>query len=281
MAMDERGLGKIIQSARQKAGLTQQQLCQHANLSFSTLTKIERGAIKSPSIFTIQSIAGALGLSLDELLGKPKPVKTYKKTKSGVGFIFFDVNDCLIHYYQRAFPKIADLTGTPSDIVETAYWHDNNAACRGDMTMDEYNAKLAQRLGVEGINWADYYMEAIEPVEEIQEVLKWAAENYRIGLISNIMPGFLPTLRRNKVLPDLPYEVIIDSSEVHHLKPEPEIYQIAQEKTGCQPSEILLIDDSRPNLAAAEQQGWNVLSVSDARAAESAERIRQVLEPAA
>lgn len=278
--MDERGLGQTIQSARQKAGLTQQQLCQHANISFSTLTKIERGAIKSPSIFTIQSIAAAIGLSLDELLGKPKPIKTFKKTKSGISFIFFDVNDCLVHYYQRAFPKLAELTGTPSDIVETAYWHDNNAACRGDMTMDEYNAKLAQRLGIDTVDWASYYMEAIEPVEEIQEVLKWAAENYRVGLISNIMPGFLSALRRNKVIPDLPYEVIIDSSEVHHLKPEAEIYQIAQEKAGCQPSEILLIDDSRPNLAAAEQQGWRVLSVNDSRAAESAERIRQVLEPA-
>jgi transcriptional regulator with XRE-family HTH domain len=63
MAMDEKGLGKQLQSARQKAGLTQQQLCHKANLSFSTLTKIERGAIKSPSIFTIQSIASALGIS--------------------------------------------------------------------------------------------------------------------------------------------------------------------------------------------------------------------------
>ena len=66
--MDEKGLGQKLQEARQKAGLTQQQLCHQANLSFSTLTKIERGAIKSPSIFTVQSIAGALGVGLDELV---------------------------------------------------------------------------------------------------------------------------------------------------------------------------------------------------------------------
>src|SRR5580698_7200796 len=101
MAMDERGLGKRLQTARQTAGLTQQQLCQRANLSFSTLTKIERGAIKAPSIFTVQAIAGALGTRLDELVGaSPALPRQLSKTKSGVSFVYFDVNGCLIHFYQ-------------------------------------------------------------------------------------------------------------------------------------------------------------------------------------
>ena len=45
--MNEKGLGHRLQQARQAAGLTQQALCQKAGLSYSTLTKIERGAIKS------------------------------------------------------------------------------------------------------------------------------------------------------------------------------------------------------------------------------------------
>ena len=66
--MDEHGLGKLVQEARQNAGLTQPQLCQKANISFSTLTKIERGAIKTPSVFTVHAIANALNLSIDALL---------------------------------------------------------------------------------------------------------------------------------------------------------------------------------------------------------------------
>src|ERR1700746_2606347 len=98
--MDEKSLGKRLQVARQAAGLTQQQLCQKANLSFSTLTKIERGAIKAPSIFTVQAIAGALGSSLDVLVGsggRPvTPNRTLQQTKSGVRFVYFDVNGCLV-----------------------------------------------------------------------------------------------------------------------------------------------------------------------------------------
>ena len=79
MAMDEKGLGKRLQGARRAAGLTQQELCHKAGLSYSTLTKIERGAIKAPSIFTIQSIAGALETTLDELLGGISSVQTANK----------------------------------------------------------------------------------------------------------------------------------------------------------------------------------------------------------
>ena len=88
--MDEVGLGKQLQALRTKAGLTQQALCQLADISYSTLAKIERGAIKSPSIFTIQKIAEALGESLDILLGLQTnslnlpPIKPKKISKLGV-----------------------------------------------------------------------------------------------------------------------------------------------------------------------------------------------------
>src|SRR5665213_3138546 len=104
MAMDEKGLGARLQAARQAAGLTQQALCQKANLSYSTLAKIERGAIKSPSIFTIQSIADALGTSLDNLIGKSDagsstlPPKVRKYSKSGIRFVYFDINGCLVRF---------------------------------------------------------------------------------------------------------------------------------------------------------------------------------------
>ena len=55
--MDEQSLGRHLQTARMAAGLTQQELCQQAQISYSTLAKIERGAIKSPSVFTIQRLA--------------------------------------------------------------------------------------------------------------------------------------------------------------------------------------------------------------------------------
>src|SRR5215469_10461684 len=121
-ALDEKSLGKRLQAARQAAGLTQQNLCQKANLSYSTLAKIERGAIKSPSIFTILAIANVLGITLDELLGGVAggtvAQRPTEKTKSGVSFVYFDVNGCLIRGYQRAFTLLAEASGALPDVVE-------------------------------------------------------------------------------------------------------------------------------------------------------------------
>lgn len=282
MAMDEKGLGRRLQAVRVQAGLTQQALCHKANLSYSTLTKIERGAIKAPSIFTIQNIAAALGIGLDELMAGAVPALAAKKqrSKSGVSFVYFDINGCLVRFFHRAFTRLAEVSGAPADVIETTFWHYNDDVCRGDMTMDEFNAAFADALGVEKVDWEQYYLEAIEPIEEMHEVVRWAAESYRVGLLTNIMPGFVDIMLKQGILPNVRYDVIIDSSVVKAIKPETKIYEIATEKAGVAPSEILFVDDSRTNLMAAEKHGWHVLWFDDYRPTESIARIKDSLEPA-
>ncbi len=275
-------MGKRLQQARQGAGLTQQQLCQKANLSFSTLTKIERGAIKSPSIFTIQAIAGAVGSSLDELVGESpvRPSRHLSKTKSGASFIYFDMNGCLVHFFQAAFTALAADTGAPADSVEAVYWHYNDEVCRGTMQLSDFNVELAKRLGVKTVDWQNYYLKAVEPIKEMHEVITWAAKHYRIGLLTNTMPGFVGAMREQGLIPDISYDVIIDSSEVDAIKPEARMYDTAAERAGCPPEEIMLIDDSRVNLMAAERLGWHVMWFDDAQPGKSADAVRQALEPA-
>lgn len=283
MAMDEKSMGRQLQSMRLGANLTQQQLCQKANISFSTLTKIERGAIKSPSIFTVLAIANAVGVGLDELIGNRSggaPGRILKKTKSGNSFIYFDVNGCLVHFYQRAFAKLAESTGAPSDMVETAFWHYNDEVCKGTLSISEFNAKLAKKIGVDSVRWQDFYLENVEPIAKMQETLKWASERYRVGLLTNIMPGLLSAMRKNEQLPNIHYDAIVDSSEVSAVKPEPEIFEIAREKAGVPANQILLIDDSRVNLMAAEKQGWHTLWFDDSRVEESVKRVLSALQPA-
>ena len=280
--MDEKGLGRRVQEARIAAGLTQQALCHKAGLSYSTLTKIERGAIKSPSIFTIQSIAASLEIGLDELMGTDvmakKSAARKQRSKSGISFVYFDINGCLVRFYHRAFTRLAEVTGSSADIIETTFWHYNDEVCRGDMSMDDFNRAFADALGIERINWIDYYLEAADPIEDMHELVAWAAEHYRIGLLTNIMPGFIDVMRRRGMLPDVSYDVIVDSSVVGSIKPEARIYEIATQKAGCPSSEILLIDDARTNLMAAEKQGWHVLWFDDYRPDESIARIRDSLE---
>ncbi len=288
MAMDEKRLGQWLQTARLRAHLTQQALCQKAGLSYSTLTKIERGAIKSPSIFTIQSIASALGVGLDELMGvaesdrgHPASQVTKHHSKSGVSFVYFDINGCLVRFYHRAFTRLAVETGVSPDIIETAFWHYNDQVCRGEMDMVSFNRKLSDALGLEEpLDWLAYYLDAIEAIPVMHELVTWAAGQYRVGLLTNIMPGFVEVMIKRGLLPDVQYDAIIDSSVVGAIKPESKIYTVAIEKAHCPAAEILLVDDSRVNLMAAEKHGWHVLWFDDYRPDESVKRVRSALEVA-
>jgi FMN phosphatase YigB (HAD superfamily)/DNA-binding Xre family transcriptional regulator len=279
--MDEKGLGKRLQDARRHSGLTQQQLCQKAGLSYSTLAKIERGAIKSPSIFTIANIASALDTGLDALLGiaSPSALPTKRTSKSGVKFVYFDVNGCLVRFAHRGFTRLSEENHVPIDVIETVFWEYDDMVCRGDKTLDELNTILAETLHTL-VDWKKNYLEAVEPLPGIGELVHWTREHYYTGLMTNTMPGFVEAMRERGLIPAIDFDAIVDSSQVHALKPEPRIYEAAEEMSGVSPGEILLIDDSRANLVASKHRGWHTIWFDYYRPDETIASIRQALEPA-
>jgi FMN phosphatase YigB (HAD superfamily) len=272
--VDELVLGKRLQAARKAAGMTQQELCHVAGISYSTLTKIERGAIKAPSVFTVKSLADAFGKSLDELVGG-RPVK--RGSPSGIKFIYFDLNDCLVQPRSKGFAMLAADSGQPIDVVESVFWRYDGKVCRGDMTLDELNTIWAERLGIL-VDWKKYYMSGIEKMPGMDALVEWAAKEYHIGVLSNSMPDFIPAMEAAGMLPDVKFDVIIDSSEVRALKPEPKIFEIATRMAGVEPHEIMLIDDNRSNLMAAEDAGWRAIQFDNYQPELSIENIKSALE---
>ena len=61
-------IGKNIRKIRQQQKLSQERLARLTDISLNTLTKIESGFTKRPSIQTIHKIAKSLGVSLDKLV---------------------------------------------------------------------------------------------------------------------------------------------------------------------------------------------------------------------
>lgn len=279
--MDEKKLGRIVQEARRARGMTQQVLCQKSGLSYSTLAKIERGAIKSPSIFTIQTIANTLGTGLDELM-MDVPIKRHmrmkKVSKSGVKFVFFDMNGCLVRSGSRAAAVLSQESGVAADVIETTFWQYNDDVCKGDVSVAELNQALSAKLGME-VDWLKFYLAAVEATPGVSELIHWVAANYRIGILTNTMPDLVSPMRANGTLPAVDYDVIIDSSEVHAIKPDPRIYEIAAERAGVNPSEILLVDDDRPNLVAAGKMGWHTMSFDAFHPEESIISVSTALDP--
>ena len=61
-------IGENIKKARNKLGLTQDDLVTKSDLKHTTLTKIESNVVVKPSVQTVAKIAKALGIQMEELL---------------------------------------------------------------------------------------------------------------------------------------------------------------------------------------------------------------------
>ena len=64
--------GKIIseniKKMRAKLDLTQDDLAKKADVKYTTLMKVESGAVNKPSVQTMAKIAKALGVSIEDLI---------------------------------------------------------------------------------------------------------------------------------------------------------------------------------------------------------------------
>jgi XRE family transcriptional regulator, regulator of sulfur utilization len=69
-SLSSKTLASNIKKYRQKSGLSQDQLARKAGIPYSTFLKIESGYTPNPSIQAVVNIAEALGVSIDELVGR-------------------------------------------------------------------------------------------------------------------------------------------------------------------------------------------------------------------
>ena len=61
---------KNLAKLRKQKGWSQEKLAVESGISYNTIIKIERGGIENPKIETVIKLADALGVSIDELVGR-------------------------------------------------------------------------------------------------------------------------------------------------------------------------------------------------------------------
>ena len=64
----ENNIGENIKKRRTKLWLSQEDFAQKSGVKYTTLTKIESGVIKTPSVVIMAKIAKALDANIEELL---------------------------------------------------------------------------------------------------------------------------------------------------------------------------------------------------------------------
>lgn len=161
--------------------------------------------------------------------------------------------------------KIKDQAHSPAAV--TRFWHQTfaEALCRAigmptsrnDGTCDEHALKVAAAF-YPAFEAGDYHC-LLDHAPETLAALQ--AANYRLGLLSNWSPG-LPRLL-NKLNIDHYFEFIIVSSIVGLAKPDRAIFDLAVERAGCRPEQLLYVGDSpTADIEGSMAAGWDAVLVT-------------------
>lgn len=141
-----------------------------------------------------------------------------------------------------------------------------------NLAIKKFNLKNAQNF-----NFVESWMGDYRPIKEVHELAKELSKKYKIGLLSNIYGGMMPRLIELGIVADLNYSAIVLSNEIGFQKPEKEIYELATKKAGCDPEEILFIDDRKDFIEGAKKSGWQTVWFDENNLEKTIVKIKQLL----
>jgi len=122
----------------------------------------------------------------------------------------------------------------------------------GKITFDEFMETLTQLSGE--YMTLEKMEETAQVNYEIIDLIKKLRKKYRTAILSNAPSAFFRDILEKNDLEKYFNEIIV-SSEVGHIKPNREIFDIALKKLAVKPSEAIFTDDNIKNIEAAEKLG--------------------------
>ena len=169
----------------------------------------------------------------------------------GIKWLFFDIGSTLVDetkVYDDIFQKIAIAANVSEEYVRTQAIEFCKQNKRG-------HREVMKLLGVEYPEWSPLYEELYPDTAKCLQSLE---KKYKLGIIANQIPG------AEKRLEDMGirqfFDVIVASAEEGVAKPDPRIFRIALDRTGCAPEQAVMIGDRIDNdIVPAKQLGMKTV----------------------
>lgn len=175
--------------------------------------------------------------------------------------LLFDLGNVLVrwdprHHYRDRFATEAEMEAFLAEICPPAWNHEMDAG-------KPFATAIAERQALYPA-WAEHIAEwqsgwtrmLGEPLHEMVELLPaWRAAGYRLFALTNWSAETFPLARARFPWLDTAFEHVVVSGEVGVAKPDPAIFALALERAARPPAQVLFIDDSPVNTAAARRLG--------------------------
>lgn len=164
--------------------------------------------------------------------------------------------------YERVLEAICSLSSLRRDelirvMEEPGGYRDME---RGSVSFFDFHGLLVEKAGYRGSLsqfrkvWADFFD---GPVDGIETLLERVRARYRVAFLSNsnevhaaVIPAKFAVLFEDE-------DQFVFSHEHHCAKPDPQLFRIACDLLGAEPSAVIYVDDLSENVFAARHMGMH------------------------
>jgi beta-phosphoglucomutase len=173
--------------------------------------------------------------------------------------VIFDLDGVIVdtaHYHFIAWQRLAQELGV-------TFTEKDNERLKGVSRMKSLeiileigglslNHEKKEELATKKNGWFVEYIEAIRPEEifkGVKEMLQsLRAKGYRVALASSSKNA--ETVLRLLNIKEL-FDAVVDGTMITHSKPDPEIFLLAAQKIGVEPSQCIVFEDAEAGVEAA------------------------------
>jgi putative hydrolase of the HAD superfamily len=176
-----------------------------------------------------------------------------------IKFVYFDIGGVLVDW-SRAFMGAANKFGLHVEDIGEVFDANAEAVTKGIITPEDIWKECTQRFALKdavGFDFLNSWVDDYRSIHNGHALVVQINKQFKVGLLSNIYAGMLPLMLAKKLIPNITYDQVVLSCEVGKMKPEVEIYDLAQERAGVSAREVLLIDDRQDYVDGAKHAGWS------------------------
>lgn len=126
---------------------------------------------------------------------------------------------------------------------------------------------------LDGYSFTTDLVNHFEVNKSIWPVIDKIHKKCKVGLLTNMYPHMLKAINKHGIMPNVNWDVVIDSSVEGVKKPDPEIYILAEKRAKANGKELLFIDDKPESLKTAKDRGWQTFLYDSNRPNESSSKL--------
>lgn len=194
---------------------------------------------------------------------------------SEIEFIYFDAGDVLYHL-SSGIQLISQKVGLSYEDCKNILLQMDESICRGEIDPQELWNRLKAAANYQGddLDIVSFWVDHFEPISEVHDLVRDLSKDRGVDLLTNIYPGAFVLAVEKEKLPNIPYISVIQSCEVHFVKPDPNIYELAENRVSVKPEKILFIDNNPQFLLPAKLKGWSTFLIEPENLDQSVKTLR-------